>query len=339
MKNHSCWFRKSCSSAERFEAVGRQRMHLRFDSETSRRLRCLLHMRGCPPARRSTSNSGHIMIARCLTVLSVILTSATLSAQDGSDPAEVFKRLDKNSDGKITPSEVGKEQGKYFDRLVRLGDKNDDGDLTRDEFDAALKPRAPAAGSGLPGSTTRQPRRQAMDIGAFFDRFDANKDGKLEKTEIPEQVRGRFTRVFERLRKDSITKDELREASRRGMEAGRRQNAERQFQYLDTDKDGKLTVEEVPERGKRTIAMILRRLGKPADGSLTKEEFTKAVAAFNQQQSGSRVPALVRVLDTNRDGKLSLSELEKAKDRFEQLDRNGDGKLDLREVMGFGQRD
>ena len=65
---------------------------------------------------------------------------------------ELFKKLDKNGDGKLVPDEIPEEQGRFFDRLVRLGDKDDNGELTKAEFDAAIKRSdAPVQGGGFGG--------------------------------------------------------------------------------------------------------------------------------------------------------------------------------------------
>ncbi|MDZ4686973.1 MAG: EF-hand domain-containing protein, partial [Planctomycetaceae bacterium] len=64
------------------------------------------------------------------------------SAQDGGPSAEeLFQKLDKNADGKLTADEIGDDQKRFFDRTVRVGDKNNDGVLTKDEFVQANKPQ------------------------------------------------------------------------------------------------------------------------------------------------------------------------------------------------------
>ncbi|HID24749.1 MAG TPA: EF-hand domain-containing protein, partial [Planctomycetaceae bacterium] len=56
-------------------------------------------------------------------------------AQEGRPrPEQIFDRLDKNDDGKITSDEVPEQRREMFGRLVEKGDENGDGALSRDEF-------------------------------------------------------------------------------------------------------------------------------------------------------------------------------------------------------------
>ena len=58
------------------------------------------------------------------------------SGHIGADPARHFQRLDKNKDGKISPSEFD-GPARHFPRI----DRNDDGFLTKDEFPPVRPPR------------------------------------------------------------------------------------------------------------------------------------------------------------------------------------------------------
>ncbi len=87
------------------------------------------------------------------------------------------------------------------------------------------------------------------------------------------------------------------------------------FQEMDTDKDGKLSRQEVDAAAEK----VFKEADKDRDGYLSEQEF-KAI-------QGAR--SKFKDLDKNRDGKLSMDELGKSADRrFQHLDRNKDGSLD-----------
>src|SRR5262245_46841636 len=143
-----------------------------------------------------------------------LTSAAALAADEPSKPEDLFQKLDKNSDGKIAPDEVSEEQGRFFDRLVRLGDKDDNGELTKEEFLAALeKSDRPVQGGGLdrgPGFGGPGGGRPMFDPKQIMERLDKNKDGKLTKDELPEEGPGRMLRgMLERSGKEVLTAEDL----------------------------------------------------------------------------------------------------------------------------------
>src|SRR5262245_4762599 len=121
------------------------------------------------------------------------LGAASLSAQNEPD---LFSRLDTNKDGFVTSDEVPESNKALFERLLRNADKDGDKKLSKAEFQAGLTPdetpRQPLAGGPAPGSRpgARQPNPQEI-----FNRFDANKDGKLSKDELPPRLQENFARL------------------------------------------------------------------------------------------------------------------------------------------------
>jgi Ca2+-binding EF-hand superfamily protein len=85
-------------------------------------------------------------VAACVFGLSFSSALAADKPKGEQDPEAVFKRMDKNSDGKITLEEfLGKREGdkaeqgkKAFARL----DKDSDGNVTLEEFKARGKKKA-----------------------------------------------------------------------------------------------------------------------------------------------------------------------------------------------------
>src|SRR5207244_925826 len=182
-------------------------------------------------------------------VAAAVFSASPLAAQDAAD---LFSKLDANKDGYVTPDEVQESQKALYERMLRNADKDGDKKLSKEEFLAGLKPddapKTPLAGGqafGPPGGKAKGDPRQ------FFDRLDANKDGKLSKEELPEQMRERFAQL-DGNSDGFVTPEEFG----RGAQAfGKRppgapatpqaspdaRRAEEMFAQADTNKDGKLT--------------------------------------------------------------------------------------------------
>lgn len=376
-------------------------------------------------------------------------SAAPLGAQEATaDPGAVFQRLDKDGDGKLTAGEIPEDQARFFERLLRLGDKNSDGALTREEFIQANKPderpNIPLGpGGGDQGRGDARQRFEMLDrnkdgkvtldevpepfrdrIKPLFDRtgkqeltmedfarfsgggfrpdpdemfrrFDTNGDGKVTKEELPAEARERFAPMFERAGKNELTREDFQRLA--GPPGGRGGNPEQMFGRLDRNGDGKLTTDEVPEATRPMVEAVLRRAGKETGASLTRDEFVQnfaplqrdgerpreaappagerrpegdrsregerrsdAAPAAGDRPGGERRregdrpregerpdgrvpegrvpegrgPAIMRLLDTNHDGRLSKEELARIGEVFGELDLNKDGQLDPSELIG-----
>jgi len=287
----------------------------------------------------------------------MLVSAGPLFAQDRKRTSEegpglLFDKLDKNRDGTLVAEEIPEEQGRFFERLVRVGDVNDDGKLSRKEFIAALsRDDQPAAGKGSDrrSGSGKRGRGQRFDVDDLFERYDRNKDGKLTKEELPEAVRNRFARLFERLGRDSLTREDLARVAgwpqtQPGSDRGDVERRGLLFDRLDRNKDGRITPGEVPEQSRRLYEFLLNRLGKKEGETITREEYLERFQGSDRRRptgpsAGSRGPLFLRVLDTNRDGRLSKDELARAAERFDELDTNNDGQLDLAELFGGPRRD
>ncbi|MRR15821.1 MAG: hypothetical protein EG826_05130 [Deltaproteobacteria bacterium] len=93
----------------------------------------------------------------------LIITFITVSAFAADD---VFSKLDKNRDGKISKQEYMDAVKGNFDKL----DKNHDGILTRDELKALSK----------------------EDMEKFISETDTDNDGKIVKREFEQAAQKRF---------------------------------------------------------------------------------------------------------------------------------------------------
>lgn len=263
------------------------------------------------------------------------------SDEPSQEPAKLFESLDKNSDGTLTADEVGEDRKRFFERLVRVGDKNEDQKLSRDEFVASMteqeKPvETPRSRSG--GD------RPMPSPGQMFDRFDRNRDGKLTKEEIPEQappeMRERLELVFTASLKSELTREDFEKTiakyGRPGGPDGRRPEGNDDRPRPEGERD-----REMAREGDR-------RPGPDRDGDRPRgpegdrtergdrPEGREEMRSFGGSPFNGRRPAspLVRALDRNEDGKLSRNEIARIVDRFEELDRNSDGELDTAEIIG-----
>lgn len=306
--------------------------------------------------------------------------AAALVAQDAPKSDDLFKQLDKNNDGKLVRSEVPEDQVRHFERLLRVGDADKNGELSKAEFDKATsdaqdEPRRPEAGPGGPNGG----RPGFMDPKQAFERMDQNKDGKLSRSELPEFLRDRMGKIFDDLKKDEITLDEFTKGREKlgpppdgGARPGAGGSPAEMFKRMDANNDGKVTLEEIPERARQFLGPIFERLGKK---EMTQDEFVRAAERFRpdgerrpegagrpegdrrpegerrpeagrpdgerrpegngpRPEGGFRGPRFFQLLDKDRNGRVSKEELTKAAALIDELDENKDGELDPRELLG-----
>jgi Ca2+-binding EF-hand superfamily protein len=221
------------------------------------------------------------------------LAAAPVAAQESGD---LFTKLDANKDGFVTPDEVQEGQKTLYERMLRTSDKDSDKKLSKEEFQAGLKPdegpRPPLAGGQSPGPRGDKGKGDKGNPREFFERLDANKDGKLSKDEVPERMRDNV-KGLDANNDGAISLEEFVQTGRFGKAppgtpppggsgAAQRETFETLFDRTDSNSDGKLTKSEVPE-DRQVMRAVLERAGGE---SIAKEQFVRGMMAAMAQGAG-----------------------------------------------------
>lgn len=95
---------------------------------------------------------------------------------------------------------------------------------------------------------------------------------------------------------------------------------------FDTDRDAVLSKEEI-----EAATEILALSDRNGDGEITLDELRLSTEG-GPPPPGRSVPPLVKALDTDADGSLSVAELEAAPESLKTLDKDGDGAISPEEL-------
>jgi Ca2+-binding EF-hand superfamily protein len=231
-----------------------------------------------------------------------------------SDSAALFDRLDTNHDGKLEASEIATDNRALFDQLVRRGDSDHDQVLSRDEFLKALAPTRPEKPIEVKESTTIP---GANAVRYLLLTMDTNRNGRIEKDEVPKDLKPVFDQMVERLDKDGDGAIERKELSRGGPGMGAL--AQRYCRRKGIDVDAELE-------------NLKKWQGEKFD------RFDERPMPLADVKDPKQARRLFATLDENGDGKLEPSEVpEPLREPIERLvriaDRDRDGKLSEAEFM------
>jgi len=171
-------------------------------------------------------------------------------------PGGMALQSDSNNDGVITRAEFDASRAAQFTRM----DANSDGQATREERRASMHRAGEERPQGGPQADRHSER------GHRLENIDANQDGQVTR----EEFLARPTQHFDRMDVNNngvIEASERPQAHQRGE--GRDGNGARGWTNPDTDDNGALSRAEFDAQG----AAMFARLDANSDGRLTQAEF------------------------------------------------------------------
>jgi Ca2+-binding EF-hand superfamily protein len=159
-------------------------------------------------------------------------------------------------------------------------------------------------------------------MSQFLQEHDMNKDGSLDKSELPGRLRDRFDNLD--LNKDGkLTQEEL-EKGINFLQPNRRP-ADVLVVLIEMSDCDECCLEELQH-----FYSTLRKLDRDNDGKLSAEELAAARKAMTEE----RVNNLIKDLDRDGNGRLSREEARgRVRKDFDKLDANQDGSVDREELL------
>jgi Ca2+-binding EF-hand superfamily protein len=201
------------------------------------------------------------------------IDAAELTAAFERHKQERFAEKDTNKDGALTADEIGERMWRH----LGVADADKDGRLTRDELDQAFQNGTLRHHTGRGhGKRGHGMRAGPPSPDKFVERFDQDKNGTVELTELPERKR-EWLKTADADNDGAITRDELvAHFEAKGKEF---------FAKIDKNSDGFLTSDEVP--GRRWEHMV--KADANGDGRLTADELRAAMKHGTMGCNGHRV--------------------------------------------------
>jgi Ca2+-binding EF-hand superfamily protein len=248
-------------------------------------------------------------------------------SKDKADAAAVVVKI--NADAHTVTLKLKDADGKEVEKTIALPDAahllDDAGQpAALDKFEPGAEVVFTERGGRLHElrRAARRAARTLAGVDEFFQKYDANKDGFLQKEELPAWLRDRFDEI-DTNKDGKISKEELVKAA--VPLHTRRTPAELMRAYVEMS-----DCDECCARDLQAVYDFLRTLDRNNDGKIDADE----LKAARERLVGERVDGLLKELDKNGDGKISKEEARGALRRdFDKLDLNKDGFLDRDELM------
>jgi Ca2+-binding EF-hand superfamily protein len=173
--------------------------------------------------------------------------------------------------------------------------------------------------------------------GHFFDRLDANADGKVTREEVRADAQRRFAE-FDLDKNGKIDASELKTAGETKLGDIQARIAEH-LQKRDLNHDGQWSKDELS----RMPVGVFTKLDKDGNGVLTRAELEAGRDAWSERHGhGEFMQHVFNKIDSNGDGVVDSQEAVRAADnRFDRMDANHDGVIvrDELKMSGHGKCD
>jgi Ca2+-binding EF-hand superfamily protein len=273
-----------------------------------------------------------------------LLLCALLAAPAVGDEVDnVLAVWDLNRDGTLTPDEV--PDAAIFGKV----DADKDGKVTREEIALFLKvkPEPKKDGKGPEGKEGKdakgakpeekksesapevEPRTIKERVDDLFRRYDQDKDGKIQRKELPGASDEQWQR-YDRTRDEALNRREATRYVEEQLEMAKRAPRPDNFMDLfDMNRDKKVTKKEYDGPGQ-----FFRQYDTDKDDVITEAELAAPPMVTMRPEDEMDVDGptalpkqgLLERYDANKDDRVTADEL-KAENIFRRLDKNGDGIL------------
>jgi Ca2+-binding EF-hand superfamily protein len=235
-----------------------------------------------------------------------------------SQPGDLFRRLDRNGDGKVEIDEVPEPRRERFREAMKQADANSDGAIDKDEFAKVQQQLFGQAGAGRPnpGSRPAGPPNGPMPsegpagrLPLLFGVLDTDGDRRLSASEIEHAAE-----ALKKLDKDGDGFVDLAELFPQrppaGAPGGNLEAMLQRWKAADTDGDGKLSEEEAPQGLKQNF----KRLDANSDGQLDEQELRQMFSRMRdraRESEASRETPSEKASPGSKDSKPAEAEEQK----------------------------